>query len=158
MTATATKVSKKDRIEEELKEILAASPDGLLHAEDVVEYAHENKNSALNSKFPWDDEVAARLKRLDIARGIIRVYRIVVSEAKPESFRAYVSLSTDRTRGGGYRAAMDVLSSEEMRKTLAADFYKVMRNAMRKFDSLREFMPEVFTTIEQAIEKAKASA
>lgn len=154
---TTTKISKKDKIQGELEQILAADPQGMLRAEAVVEFAREKTDSALHTKFPWDDEEAARLKRLDIARGIIRVYRIVVNEAKPEPFRAYVSLTSDRVKGGGYRPAMAVLSSEEMRKQMLADAYKVMKNFMAKYGTLNE-LAEVFGAMERALSPATEKA
>lgn len=152
---TATKVTKKDAIGEELENILHADPDGLLKAEAVVEFARKNNNSALHSKFPWDDAEAAKLKRLDIARGIIRTYRIVLDERKPEKFRAYVSLTTDRTKpGGGYRPAMSVMSNEEMRRQLLADAFGMMKKFMAKYGSLDE-LANVFAAMEQSMESAK---
>lgn len=147
---TATKVSKKDLIQEELEQILKADPQEMLRAEAVVEFARDNIGSALHSKFPWDDADAARLKRLDIARGIIRIYRIVVDEKKPEPFRAYVSLTTDRVKGGGYRPAMSVLNHEEHRKQLLADAYKVMSGFMKKYGTLTE-LAEVFAAIDRVL-------
>lgn len=152
---TTTKVSKKDLIQQELEQILAADPQNMLRAEAVVAFADDHKDSALHAKFPWNDKEAARLKRLDIARGIIRVYRIVVNEAKPEPFRAYVSLTTDRSNGGGYRPAMTVISDEEMKKQLIADFYRTMKGAMNRFNALRDIFPDVFSAIEAVIAESK---
>lgn len=151
--STPTKISQKDLIQSELEKILSSDPEGMLKAEAVVEFAKKNRDSALHSKFPWEDAEAARLKRLDIARGIIRVYRIVIDERKPELFRAYVSLTTDRQKGGGYRPAMVVLSNEEMRKQLLADAYRVMKTFMVKYGALTE-IAEVNAAIDQALSAA----
>lgn len=149
-----TKTSKKDAIGRELEQILREDSEGRLRADAVVAFA-QNPETALHSRFPWDDAAAARLKRLDIARGIIRVYRIVLDEKQPEEFRAYVSLTSDRKRpGGGYRPAMEVLSDDEMRKQLLRDAFQTMKRFMAKYSALQE-LTGVFGEMDRAIKSQK---
>lgn len=139
----------KDKIEAELLQIQAADPQQLLRAEAVVEFA-ENPATALHQKFNWDDTEAARQWRLHTARGVIRTYVAVLSTKAPEKFRAFVSLSKDRTRGGGYRSIASVLSDDDMREQLLADAYRSMKHFMNRYGSLQE-LAEVFKAMEAAL-------
>jgi len=153
MSVTEEKVTKKELVFQELEEVRGNNIHGILKAEDVVEYARSHTGSALHSKFSWDDEEAAQQWRLNVARGIIRSYVAIISEARPERFRAYVSLTTDRShKGGGYRVAATVLNDAEMRKQLKADANLAMKRFMTKFNAVEE-LTEVFAAMEKAMVK-----
>jgi hypothetical protein len=128
----------KERVLAELEEIRAAGG-GLLMPSKVVEYA-ENPETALHGEFNWDDTEAARLYRLQQAREVIRVHVTIVGE-NPQPIRAYVSLSTDRTMGGGYRAIVDVLDSSEQRAVMLMDALNELRAFKRKYDHLVALKP-----------------
>lgn len=156
---TAVKVSRKDMIEAELSRIAEEDPKHMLRAEAIVDYARKNTKSALHSKFPWNDAEAAHLKRLDIARGIIRVYKIVVNQDRPEKVRRWISLTADRANGGGYRMTVEILSDEVRRQQLKNDFYRTLKNAINRFAEFRGIFPELFAAMDDVIaESRKATA
>jgi len=148
--ALKTSMTKKDAVGEELKQILASDPDGLIRAEAVVEFARD-PSTALHGKFEWDDEVAAHQRRLDVARGIVRSYYVVLTKERPQKYRAYLSLTSDRQRqGGGYRSTARILSDAGMRAQLLADAFAEMKNFMAKYERLQE-LSEVFAAMEAAM-------
>ena len=87
--------------------------DQMLSAEDVLEAASDSA-SPLHGLFTWDDTEAAVQYRLQQASGLIRAYVVVMPNIN-RPVRAYVSLGTDRTQGGGYRQMPRVLGSKKMR-------------------------------------------
>lgn len=109
-------------IREELEAIRLANARGDLNPEEVVEFAR-NPNTALHSKFNWDDSEAARLYRLQQARNVIRV---AVTIEQPDSGSTivtptFVSLSNNRGAEGGYRPRLDVINDRETRRRYLLD-------------------------------------
>lgn len=141
-----------DQIQKELNEI-EQQHGGILKPEHVVEFAR-NPETALHSRFQWDDDKAAEQYRLWQARMIIRVRVTVLPQSKNERpVRAYVSLSTDRSKeGGGYRPIATVLSDKDMREQLLADAVFEMKTFRRKYDTLKALAP-VFAAMDEAIKK-----
>lgn len=128
--------------------------DGTIHAADVVEAAR-NPESAMHHHFTWDDSEAAAQWRLEQARRLLRVYVVREESAASTPIRAYVSLSGDRRKGGGYRHLADVLSSEELYQQLLADAFHDLRGLRAKYATLRELRP-VFDAVkvaEQSVSK-----
>lgn len=143
-------------IREEL-EALRESNDGLLRAEDVVEYAKSNPDSALHRRLLWDDSAAAHAYRLFQARQLIRVH-VIVSESVHMPVRAYVSLTADRKQvGGGYRAIEDVLSDAERKAALLRQALNEAASWREKYKSLKE-LGEVFAALERVRPVGSASA
>jgi hypothetical protein len=131
----------------ELKEI-SAKRDGRLLATDVVAYA-KNPKTALHSQFEWDDTEAARAFRIEQARRLIRItVTLIKTPTKEESVRAFVSLSSDRTQGGGYRDIEAVLSSKTMREQLLADAMAELEVFRLKYKHVKELV-EVFRVIKR---------
>lgn len=94
--------------------------DGMLMPERVVEFA-SNPDTALHSRFTWDDTEAAKAHRLWQARVLIRVVvREVPNTNTREPIRTYVSLGSDRKDGGGYRTLVSVMEDDELRAELLA--------------------------------------
>lgn len=132
----------------ELKSV-ASDHGGILRAEDVVEFA-SNPETALHSRFTWEDTEAARLWRLHEARNIIRVTVEMMPQAE-RNFKVFVSLTPDRQAdGGGYRPLVSVMGSEEMRTQLLADAISEMRIFRRKYETLRE-LSRVFEEMDRVI-------
>ncbi len=140
-------------IQEEL-EAIRESNDGMLRAEDVVEFA-KNPETILHKRFTWDDDVAAQRWRLLEARAIIRV-NVITPEATGTTVRAYVSLMGDRqTPGGGYRSLPDVMASTELRKRLLAQALKEAGAWREKYKNLHE-LSAVFGAIDQVAQEPQA--
>lgn len=141
-------------IQKELEEI-RTEHGGVLRASDVVEYASD-PSTALHTRFEWDDNEAAKRYRLAQARSLIKI--AVVVEAKTDNkVRAFVSLSTDRNNGGGYRAMVDVLNDEVMRDTLMEDARNELEHFHKKYISLKAAteMRGVFKEIEKVTKTKK---
>jgi len=139
-------------VREEL-EIIRRQNGGLLRPRDVVAYA-EDSETALHSRFQWDDSKAALEYRLWQAREIIRV-EVTVVGASDEPIHTYVSLRGDRDRpGGGYRHTVDVMLRSETRKQLLAEAESDMRAFERKYHALQE-LAEAITSMRKVRNELK---
>lgn len=121
---------------------------GVLRAEDVVEFAR-HPDTALHSKFEWDDSLAAERYRLWQARKVIAVYVTVVAQ-NTTPVRAYVSLKDDREEdGGGYRRLEDVLADPVRRSKLLEEALSEANSWKAKYRHLKE-LEGIFAAIEEA--------
>jgi hypothetical protein len=141
-----SELSLNDRIEEELRE-LAATHAGVIPPRAVVDFARDPE-TALHTKFTWDDSEAAEAWRLHQARRVLQVYVTVVA-GKTEPVRTFVSLTTDLKAGGGYRLTVDVLANDEMREQMIHDATAELRRVRLKYKHLHE-LAEVWTAVEHA--------
>lgn len=139
----------------ELEFIRKRSADGILQAEDVVEFARDER-TALHSEFEWDDSVAAHQHRLEQARKIIRLTLTVVeSPAGQQTVRMYASCDSDRVKpGGGYRSLVEVMNSEDLRDQLLHAALRDLRTVRRKYQQLRELQP-IFRAIDRVARKTE---
>jgi hypothetical protein len=105
-------------------------PDGRLLEEDVVADAR-NPASPLHPHFEWDNRAAAEAHRLQQARQLIRMVRVVVTVHRvdvtgPKYVRDY------KNDGVGYRDVALVRREEDIRReTFVAELLRV-RSAMRR--------------------------
>lgn len=136
--------SVKDRIKKEIDAL--AKKRGLLHPEDVVDFAKNHKTSELHRHFEWDDSEAAEKYRLVQARALIRVC-VVSSTQTSTPIRCMVSLSSDRKKGGGYRTIETVLTNETLHKRMLADALMEFNRSRVKYSALKELQP-VFDAID----------
>ena len=139
--------TKRSDILAELEVIAGDSPDGLLRAADVVEYARD-QSTALHSCFTWKNSEAAEKWRLFQARNIIRVsVKVLPNQVKP--YRAFVSLMGDRQEAaGGYRVTATVLTDEAQRTALLMQAQAELRVLRKKYAELKE-LAEVFAAIDR---------
>lgn len=139
----------------ELEFIRKRSADGILQAEDVVEFARDER-TALHSEFEWDDTVAAHQHRLEQARKIIRLtVTVIESPAGPQTVRMYASCDSDRMKpGGGYRSLVEVMNSEDLRDQLLHAALRDLRTVRRKYQQLRELQP-IFRAIDRVARKTE---
>jgi hypothetical protein len=118
-------------------EIVELGKNGVLKAEDVVEFA-KDPETALHKRFTWDDEECGKQHRLWQARELIRAVVVVIPNVNKE-VRAYVSLMEDRGQeGGGYRHIVSVLSDEQQRRRLLAQALVEFDRWKDKYESLKE--------------------
>lgn len=137
------------RVYEELDRI-RRSHGGVLLPNDVVAAAKSTK-SPLHGQFTWDDSRAAHEYRLEQARHLIRVAVTILEPTGDREVRAFVSLRNDRANvGGGYRAIVDVLSSDKLRAQMLAEARADMLAFQVKYSSLEE-LAGVFKAIEAAL-------
>jgi len=140
---------------QELK-IIQKQNRGILRPLQIVEFA-KDPNTALHSRFEWDDSKAGHEYRLWQAREIIRV-RVKMFKQNDEMttirVRELVSLPKDRkTPGGGYRSIDDVMKKPHLRNQLLDSAFQDMNRFEEKYRLLSE-LTEVFEAFEKA-KKAK---
>lgn len=133
---------------EELEKIREAN-DGILLPSEVVEFA-KDPETALHSRFTWDDSKAAHEYRLWQAREVIRVLVRVVPGVK-STVRAFVSLAQDR-KAGGYRSIEDVMIDPPMRESLLDQAKRELASFRRRYKDLKE-LAVVFSAMDE-IEEA----
>lgn len=109
---------------------------GVLRPGDVVEAARP-ATSPLHSQFEWDDGVAAERYRNDQARSLIRVCVEYVGPTKRRQ-QVFVSLSTDRSAGGGYRSLVEVLAIDNLRNQLIEDALADMERFTGRYSHIAE--------------------
>lgn len=139
--------AKKNINKQQRAELKTLERRGLLRPEDVVEFASD-PDTALHSRFQWDDEKAGHAYRLWQARQLIKVVVEVVAK-DTEPINAYVSLQSDR-QTGGYRTLVSVLSDDEKREELLLQAWRELEFWERKYRQLEELAP-----IFEAASKAK---
>lgn len=145
--AVAKKVSDREIVLAEL-EIIRSEHEGLLKAEDVVDYAR-NPDTVLHGKFTWDDTEAAERFRLMQARQVIRVH-VKIYPREKQRVRAYVSMLEDRRKGGGYRATDEVMHITALRDQLLYQAHREMRAFVKRYEHLEE-LAGVIATMEGAL-------
>jgi len=137
-------------------EHISAQHDGVLRAEDVVEYA-KDADTALHDRFTWDNIEAGDQYRLWQARQIIRVsVTMLPNHSKP--VRAFVSMMDDRTgTGGGYRDIVSVFSNAKTREAFLAQALAELSGWEERYKTLEELAPILRAAARIRQRKAKAS-
>jgi len=121
------------KIKEELLSIKAQADDGLLRPPAVLAWAEANPESAIYNALDWDDAHAAREHRLGQIRGLISLH-IVTADGEPQM----VSLSFDRSKGGGYRAVDDVVKDRDLSRIMLADALAELERIQAKYERVKE--------------------
>jgi hypothetical protein len=139
-------------IKRELDLLKAQSANGRITTRMVIERAR-NKRSALHKHFTWNAQEALRKNLENEARALLREYSVViVTPAGPVRTRHFVSLATDRTNGGGYRAIADVLDNEELTDRLLEDALAELEAFTSRYRKLEQ-LAGVFREIERLREQ-----
>lgn len=129
------------KIKAELLAIQQASKDRMLHAANIVAWARRNTKSSLHRQFEWNNTKAANEFRLWQARRLVQIH-IVTAEGGPQ----VVSLSFDRTKGGGYRSIGDVISSKKLSEIMLNDALAELNRVQARFHQVRE-LTSVWTEV-----------
>lgn len=138
----------------ELDRLMAQSKDGRLHPKVVVDEARP-KRSPLHDWFEWDQKKGHEMNLLNQARDLISSYLVTVrihGGGPPVRTRQFVSLTTDRVSGGGYRAIAAVLSDEEMTRQLLADALTELESFSAKYRKLEQ-LAGVMGEIDKVLER-----
>lgn len=143
-------MNKPDLIKQEL-EALTESNNGILRPEAVVEFA-KDPSTALHSRFEWDDTEAAGKYRVWQARQLIKVVVNILPNESETEYQVFVSLKSDRYNGGGYRALVDVMSDDQLRKQLLTQAYADFKVWQKKYQDLKELAP-VFTEMAEVMKE-----
>lgn len=121
--------------------------DGSITAEAVVEFA-KDPNTALHSKFTWDDKHASEQWRLWEARQLIRTIKVVV-EIDQKEIVTHAFVHYDRSERG-YISIARVLSDEEKKDKLLATAMNELNTFRNKYSALNEL-----ATVLKAIDALK---
>jgi len=120
-----------DRLTEEL--VALRNADGVIVPSEAVKWARRNKRSQLHASLTWDDEVAGEAYRIWQVREIISIQ--IVSK---DVGRQLVSLSVDRTNGGGYRRVSDIMERPDLREVMLADALADLERMQRRYAQVKE--------------------
>ena len=111
---------------------------GELHPGDLVDAA-KDPASVLHRHFEWDNKVAAESYRLDQARAIIRLVRVVDKDG--DQSRAFVSIRSDH--GVSYRSIGDVLQSKDLRERVLEQAEKDLAAWQTRYRELHDLVERV---------------
>ena len=109
--------------------------DGGLSPEKVVEWAAENPESDLHSRFTWDDSLAAHQHRLWQARKIITEVTVIYPDKKTR--QVYVSIVESRGNVG-YESLVSVMSDKQKRDRFLSQALADYERVGEKYEDLRE--------------------
>lgn len=128
----------KAEIKRELDRLKARAPEGKLTIATVIDAARD-RHSVLHDAFTWDARDALKANLENEARALLREYQIVIiTPSGPISTRHFVSLSSDRQTGGGYRYVQDVLSDEAMSVQLLQDALAELAAFQQRYNRLEQ--------------------
>ena len=133
-------------IVDELRRIQDAHA-GWLKPEDVIMEARPS-GARLHDEFEWNDGKAAHKYRMEQARELIQVCVEYYPQTEKMT-RVFVSLSTDRRKGGGYRDMRVVLGNREYREQMLQDALEEMQRFRVKYAVLKE-LASVFSAMSKA--------
>lgn len=144
----------KRRITKEIKEALATIMEahgGVLRWQDVVRAAKDHR-SPLHSWFDYSPKRAMEEYLRQQAEDLIQRWTVVSTtpDGERHRFRAAVSLSVDRVKGGGYRSTIAVLSDRDLRARLLEDALAELAAFQERYRKLKE-LAQVFAAIGRAM-------
>jgi hypothetical protein len=142
-------------IKAELDRLKSAARDKRLRWQDVV-LAARDKSSPLHAYFDFNREAAMEHYLRAQAEELIASYTVVVMTDSGEKVRtrAFVSISTDRQNGGGYRSILDVLSDEDLKQQMLLDALSDLAAFKERYKELKE-LSAIFEAIKK-VEKTNA--
>lgn len=138
-------------IGEELDRI-RVSAGGQLEPQAVVNAAR-NKKNPLHPFLEWDDSRAAEAFRLDQARAIVRLVRVVDEETEEGSARAFISLAG--VGGISYRSVQEVKTSRDLAEAVLAAADRDLAAFERRYRELREICA-IVVEAREAIKRRRA--
>lgn len=124
----------------EALDALSKQHGGKLSPRDVVDAAR-NKAHPLHKHFEWDDALAAAAHRIEQARSIIRVVRVVDSSFDEGSVRAFLSVS-EKT-GVAYHPIDSVRSSAALQVAVLDQAQRDLDAFDRRYNDLLDLFEEV---------------
>ena len=125
--------------------------DGVLLVDAIVEAASEI-GSPLHKHFTWDDTEAARRYRQEQARALVQKCRVTMENRPDVLMRAYVSVVSDRSKGGGYRAIEEVLDDDMLRAELVNEMRQRIAYWQRQHHILNTPLKQALRQFEQALD------
>lgn len=138
--------------ERKLLERMARRNGGVLMIDDVIMEAAD-ESSILHSHFEWDDTEAAISYRRDQARTLIQRCRITVLADEPTHIRAFVSLPSDRSTGGGYRLVVDVMTDDTMKEEFIHDLKLTIARWTKKLHLIDSDIADLIVKLDYEIKQ-----
>lgn len=109
---------------------------GSLEAEDVLEYAKNNKKSELHKCFEWDNNEASRKYRLYQARQILCSISLEISEEPKIKQRVYVNIKNKDTEERTFKNINEVLKNDEEYNQLISKAKEDLTRCKDKYENL----------------------
>lgn len=126
---------------------------GQITPEDVIAVAVKPRN-VLHKAFQWDEETAASEYRLEQARGMLRSFVVIRSEAPKEPSRVYeierIAAENDSEPRTVYRTTEDILKDPVTRACLLQRALGELTSCQRKYRQLSE-LAVVFRAIDDVL-------
>lgn len=123
---------------------------GELEPKAVVDAARTTDHP-LHVHFEWDDKLAAESFRLDQARNIIRIVRVVDEDVDGGTARAFISVKGKH--GVSYRALEDVKNSGDLQESLLAQAEKELAAFEVRYRELKDICQIVASAREAIVRK-----
>lgn len=141
----------------EIEALSVKAPEGQLTPQALVDAARKS-NGSLYDMFEWDDADAARLHRLEQARGILQALVVTVKlgpkqEAKP--MRAFVNVVKNGQQG--YRALDAAMADKELREQVVQRAWTELTSWRQKYAEYQELAVAV-AAVNVAIRKRDEAA
>ncbi len=121
---------------------IADDNDGELKPQVIVDTA-QPADHPLNPHFEWDDGIAANAHRLDQARRLVRVIRVVDdSEEDPEPRRAYLSIRSPK-EGRRYVPHREIINSSRLQLLVLEEAMRDLESWERRYAEIVDICREV---------------
>lgn len=143
-------MSQDERLIQELEQIRKRNG-GKAPPAKILEFARD-RNTAWHQHLEWNNKAAGDLYRLLQIRWTIRRIKVTVANMPNIKINAYVSLSSDRHDGGGYRAIEDVMASEALYQEALEDAINDLKRIEERYRHLKELAP-VFMAVQRVWKK-----
>jgi hypothetical protein len=149
---------KRDKLLRELEIVRQLDEDGLLRPEKAVAWARQHRESALykhiDNENGWNDKIAAEKFRVELMRQVIRVV-VTQIEHVPVLVRAFISVPSDRTHGGGYRPIAEALARS--RQEIVNEAVKELTGLKGRYTHVPELDP-LWKKVEEVARGFQAAA
>ncbi len=137
-------------------EAMAASNNGVVTVDMVIDAA-KDESSPLHSHFEWDNDKAAENYRRWQARALIARCKITIASSEGVEVRAFVSLTQDRTSGGGYRMTTDVIGDDDLSAELLMDMDRTIAAWKLKASLMSKSVSAAVSGLEEAVASSRVS-
>lgn len=137
-------------------ETMAAANNGVVTVDMVIDAA-KNEDSPLHSHFEWDNDKAAENYRRWQARALIARCKITIASSEGVEVRAFVSLTQDRTSGGGYRMTTDVIGDDDLSAELLLDMDRTIAAWKLKASLMSKSVSVAVSGLEEAVASARGA-
>lgn len=140
------------KMERKFLEKLAKQHGGVLMVESVLEVARD-PSCILHKHFQWDDTKAAESFRKMQARSLIQKCTVTIEKSPDVPIRAFVSLNSDQTSGGGYRMMIDVLDDIDLKEQLLMEMQLTVIKWKKQINLLDKETAAIINELEEVVSK-----